>query len=261
MLNLQKIIILARGWRTVRERSLFGLIRLGFIITLAASSITPALAQGASGASAPVAYASVNELNGILASLKTTAAAMQTDVENMRIEKWKTDASNKRQTQANVDSIRRNLQSALPEIMAQVSASPENLAASFKLYRNLDALYDVFGSVVENAGAFGSKDEFQGLSNDMNGVESARRALGERMQKLASAKEDELARLRTEVKTLSAAVPPPPPKKIVVDDTEPAPKKPAAKKKTPKAGTANPTAPAKKPSTNPPATPNSSPNQ
>jgi hypothetical protein len=128
--------------------------------------------------------------------------------------------------------------------MAQVSASPEDLAASFKLYRNLDALYDVFGSLVEAAGAFGSKDDFQSLSNDMTGLESARRSMGERMQKLAGAKEDELARLRTQVKTLSAAAPPPAPKKIIVDDTEP-PKKPAAKKKT---GTANSNAPAKKPS-------------
>jgi hypothetical protein len=216
---------------------------------LAIAGLAPALAQNATGSgapsSAPVAYASVSELNGILGQLKTTASAMQTDVETMRIEKWKTDASTKRQTQANVDSIRRNLQSALPEIVSQVSASPEDLAASFKLYRNLDALYDVFGSVVESAGAFGSKDEFQSLSNDMTGLESARRSMGERMQKLAGAKEDELSRLRLQVKTLTAAAPPPPPKKIIVDDTEP-PKKPAAKKKTTGTST-SPGTPAKKP--------------
>jgi len=62
----------------------------------------------------------------------------------------------------------------------------------------------------------------------MTGLESARRALGERVQKLAASKEDELARLRVQVKKLSAA-PPPPPQKIVVDDTVP-PKKPAKKK-------------------------------
>jgi hypothetical protein len=143
---------------------------------------------------------------------------------------------------ANVESIRRNLQSALPEIIAQLNNSPENLAASFKLYRNLDALYDVFGAVVEAAGAFGSKDEFQDLGNDMNGLERARRAFGERMQKLAAAKEEDLTHLREQVKALTAAVPPPLPKKIVVDDTEPPP--PAAKKKVskPKAKTATPAA-------------------
>lgn len=191
------------------------------------------MAQQASGtpsATQPaVPYASVNELNGILAQVKQTAQNMQADLEKTRIDRWKTDSSTKRQTQANVESIQRNLQSALPDILSQLSNSPEDIAASFKLYRNLDALYDVFGSVVESAGAFGSKDEFQSLSNDMTGLENARRSFGERLQKLATAKEEELTRLRVQIKTLQAA-PPPPPKKIIVDDTEP-PKKPATKKK------------------------------
>jgi hypothetical protein len=178
---------------------------------------------------APVAYTSVSELNGILDPLKQAAESMQADLGKMRIDKWKTDASTKKQTLANIESIQRNLQSALPGTIAQVSNSPEDVGASFKLYRNLDALYDVFGSVVESAGAFGSKDEFQSLGNDMTALEKARRTFGERLQKLTVSKEDELTRLRAQVKTLSAA-PPPPPKKVVVDDTE-APKKPPVKKK------------------------------
>jgi hypothetical protein len=87
----------------------------------------------------------------------------------------------------------------------------------------------------------------------MNGLESARRSFGERMQKLASAKEEELGRLRAQVKTLSAA-PPPPPKKIIVDDTEPA-KKPAKKKTPAKPATTKPSAPAKPPATTPNASP------
>ncbi|MGA9904424.1 MAG: hypothetical protein WBQ39_20970 [Terriglobales bacterium] len=189
-------------------------------------------ASGTSGAQPPVAYASVNELNGILTPLQQTAKNMDADLGRMRIEKWKTDASTKQQTLANVQSIQRNLQTALPEIIAQMNNAPEDVGVSFKLYRNLDALYDVFGSVVESAGAFGSKDEFQSLSNDMNGLESARRAFGERLQKLAASKEEELTHLRAQVKTLTAT-PPPPPKKIVVDDNEP-PKKPPVKKKVTK---------------------------
>lgn len=184
----------------------------------------------ASATQPPVAYASVSELNGILTQLQQTAKNTQSDLGKTHIEKWKTDASTKKQTLATVESIQRNLQSALPDTIAQLNNSPEDLGASFKLYRNLVVLYDYFASVVENAGAFGSKDEFQSLSNDMSGLESARRELGERMQKLATSKEDELTRLRAQVKTLSAA-PPQPPKKIVVDDTE-APKKPAKKKST-----------------------------
>jgi hypothetical protein len=214
--------------RNIVVRSLFG-----FMAVLAPATV--AAQQGASAASGtppPVAYASVSELNGMLAQLQQTAQSMQSDLGKMRIEKWKTGASTKQQTLANVESVQRNLQSALPEIIAQLNNAPEDLGVSFKLYRNLDALYDVFGSVVESAGAFGSKDEFQSLGNDMTGLESARHAFGERMQKLTASKEDELTRLRAQVKTLSAA-PPPPPKKIIVDDTEPPPK-PAVKKKVTK---------------------------
>jgi hypothetical protein len=216
-----------------------GNILVCLIAMLASTDAGAQNTAGAATAAQPVAYASVSELNGILTPLQQTAQSMQSDLGKMRIEKWKTDGSTKKQTLANVESIQRNLQSALPEMLAQVNNSPENLGASFKLYRNLDALYDVFGSVVESAGAFGSKDEFQSLNNDITGLEGARHAFGERVQKLAAGKEDELTHLRAQVKALSAA-PPPPPKKIVVDDTEPA--KPATKPAKKKPATPKPPA-------------------
>ncbi|HUM05459.1 MAG TPA: hypothetical protein VLT90_08355 [Terriglobales bacterium] len=177
----------------------------------------------------PVAYASISELNTILSQVQQTSQNIQTDLDKTRVEKWKVDSATKKDVQGNVESIRRNLQSALPEIVAQLNNAPEDLAASFKLYRNLDALYDVLGPVVESAGAFGSKDEYQSLSNDISALQSARRSLGDRMQNLASAKEGELARLRSQIKAMQSAPAPAPPKKVVVDDTEP-PKKPVKKK-------------------------------
>jgi hypothetical protein len=228
--------------------ALFVAISTGAIVVAQTSSAQTLLAQSSggpnAGAQAPVPYASVNELNGIIGPLQTTTQSALADLGKMRIEKWKTNANTKQETLGNVESIQRNLQTALPEIITKVNASPENLEASFQLYRNLDALYDVFESVVESAGAFGTKEEFQSLSNDMTGIETARRSFGERLQKLTASKEAELTNLRAQVKTLSAA-PPPPPKKVVVDDTEPD-KKPAPKKKTtpakPKPATTNPPA-------------------
>lgn len=217
-----------------------------FFIALVSTAPTKAGAQDATAAPPPVAYSSVSELSGILTDMQQTAQSMQADLTKLRIDKWKTDGSTKRQTQGNVDSLKRNLQSALPDLIAQLNGAPEDVAASFKLYRNLDALYDVFGSVVESAGAFGSKDEFQSLSNEMSGLENARRSLGERVQKLTESKEAELKRLRGQVKTL-AATPPAPPKKTVIDDTDNT-KKPPAKKKATKPKTATP-------ATAPPPTP------
>lgn len=193
----------------------------------------PAAGPGNAGqqGGSPVSYASVAQLNGMLGQLESTSKSTQTDLSKLRIEKWKTDSAMKKQALENVDSIQRNLQGALPEIIGQLRAAPEDVPASFKLYRNLDALYDVLGSVVESTGAFGSRDDLQSLSNDLNSFETTRKQLAERIETLSASKEAEIVRLRTELKTAQAAIPAAPPKKVIVDDTAPA-KKPAAKKKS-----------------------------
>ncbi len=185
---------------------------------------------GISGQGQPVSYTSVTQLNGMLQQLEDMSKATQADLVKLRIERWKASGSDKKQALGNVDSIQRNLQGALPGIIAQLRAAPEDLPATFKLYRNLDALYDVLGSVAESAGAFGSKDDLQSLSNDLSGFEGTRKQLAERIENLSSAKEAEILRLRSDLKTAQAAIPATPPRKIVVDDNEP-PKKPTAKKK------------------------------
>ena len=178
----------------------------------------------------------------MLAQLEESSKSTQADLAKLRIERWKTDGNSKKQTLANVDSIQRNLQGALPEIIAQLRAQPEDLPTTFKLYRNLDALYDVVGVVVEGTGAFGSKDDFQSLSNDLTTFEDTRKQLAKRIESLSSAKEVEIVRLRADLKTAQAAIPAAPPKKVVVDDNEP-PKKPVVKKKKPKPATPSTTAP------------------
>lgn len=194
-----------------------------------ASEIQKYSVQGQPSAS-PVSYASLTQLNGMLAQLEAASKNTQSDLVKLRIEHWKTDGGTKRQSLSNVDSIQRNLQGALPEIISELRNAPEDVPASFKLYRNLDALYDVLGSVVESTGAFGSKDDLQSLSNDLNAFETTRKQMADRIENLSSAKEAEIVRLRADLKTAQAAIPAPPPKKTVVDDNEP-PKKPVVKKK------------------------------
>jgi hypothetical protein len=117
-------------------------------------------------------------------------------------------------------------------MLGDLKNSPENVALTFKVYRNLDALYDVMSSVVESAGAFGNKEEFQSLSKDLGALEDSRRAFADRMDKIATAKETELGQLRVALQNARAAIPP---KKTVVDDTAPPAKKPVPRKKpTPK---------------------------
>jgi hypothetical protein len=220
---------------------------LPFLIATATAQVAPSPAPAASAP--PVPYASVSQLNLMLSQLEQVAQATQVDLAKLRIEKWKTDSNTKRGTQADVESIQRNLQMALPEIIGQLRASPENISATFKLYRNLEALYDVFGPVVESAGAFGSKDEYQSVQNDFSALERSRRSLAERMETLASTKEGELTQLRTQVRDLQTAAPAAaPPKKVIVDDTEP-PKKPPKKKSATKSTKPSTSATTQKPST------------
>jgi hypothetical protein len=234
------------NWKSISS------VVLPFFLLSASLSTAQAAPKGQAAAGPPVSYSSVSQLNMLLSQVEQAAQATAVDLARLRIERWKTDSATKRQTQSNVESVQRNLQNALPEIINQLRASPEDLTATFKLYRNLDVLFDVFGSLVESAGAWGSKDEFQSLSNDLGALETARRSLAERMENLTTSKEAELAHLRAQVKM--SASPPTPSKKVIVDDTEP-PKKPAPKKRTPK--TTKPATPP--PTQQPQTTPQSQP--
>lgn len=182
---------------------------------------------------APVSYGSSEQLNQLLARLDQASQSAQLDLAKLRVEKWKADSGTKRQTQESVDSITRNLRDALPGITGDLRKSPESLASTFKLYRNLEALYDVFRSVTESTGAFGSKDDFQSLQNDLDGLEAVRRGFADRIEGLAVTKQSELDGLRAQAQKAQAAVASEPPKKTVVDDTAP-PKKVVKKKSVPK---------------------------
>jgi hypothetical protein len=197
-----------------------------------------------SSQSGPVSYASVTQVNGLLSQLEATSKTTQSDLVRLRIERWKADGSYKKQSLNNVDSIQRNLQGALPEMIEKLRGAPDDLSATFKLYRNLDALYDVLGSVVESTGAFGAKDDFQALSNDLSGFEGTRKQIAERIENLAASKEAEIGRLRTDLKAAQAAIPAVPPKKTVVDDNEPAKKPPVKKKPVAKPATPSTAKPA-----------------
>jgi len=204
---------------------------LPVLLAAATAQVSP---SSPAAAGAPIPYASVSELNLLLSQLEQNSQTVGANLSRLRVERWKTDGNTKRGAQGDIDSIQRNLQSALPEMIAQLRNSPENLAATFKLYRNLNALYDVFSSVVESAGAFGSKDDYQALQNDLDALDRSRRSFADRMETLSNGKDAELVQLRTQLRAAqAAAVVAAPPRKVVVDDTEP-PKKTVKKKPAPK---------------------------
>ncbi|HXZ26966.1 MAG TPA: hypothetical protein VEG08_03095 [Terriglobales bacterium] len=184
-------------------------------------------APAAAAVSAPATAAPSDQL---LRPIEQATLATLQDLGALRIDKWKTDGSSKDALQQQSAALQRNLAAALPELVKQVRAHPDDLAASFKLYRNLNALYDVLAPLAEAAGRVGPQGDSQSLVQDASAFDRARRAFADRLEVLATARDAEIARLR-------AQAPPPPkpaaPKKIIIDDTKPAAKsKGAAKKKT-----------------------------
>ena len=74
----------------------------------------------------------MTQLNGMLAQLEASSKSTQADLAKLRIERWKTDSNSKKQMLANVDSIQRNLQGALPEIIAQLRGAAGRPADHFQ---------------------------------------------------------------------------------------------------------------------------------
>jgi hypothetical protein len=161
----------------------------------------------------------VQALNDLLNRVQTSSQKSDEDVSRLRVDKWKTDAATRQQSQASVDSIRRNLTNAVPDLIQRIQASPSSLNANFRLYRNMNALYDTFSALVETTGAFGPKDHYELLAVDIAQLDKLRRDLAERVDLLAGANDAELARLRAQVAAMVTKPAPAP--KIVVDDEKP----------------------------------------
>src|ERR1022692_2158795 len=220
------------------ERKMNIRLSLLYVLLVGATALaqSPANSPAAStGEHAPsVGSATTVSMLPDLDRLRAVASQATLDLGHLRIDKWKADGPSKQQAQANTDSVQRNLTSALPVLLDAIRAAPQDLGAEFKLYRNLNALYDVFASLTEATGAFGPKNDYQALAQQLEAIDSVRRNLGDALEQLTSSTQSELVQLRTQVRAYQRAAAAAPPKKVVVDDTQPA-KKTVHKKKKPAA--------------------------
>ena len=160
----------------------------------------------------------------LLRQMRASAQKSDTDVAHLRLEKWKVDAVTRQQMQASVESIRRNLSYAMPDLLQRIEASPGSLNANFRLYRNLNALYDTFSALVESAVAFGAREQYEPLTADITQLDRFRHQMAERTDLLAGNNDVELARLRARLATSTTGAKPAT-KVVVNNDDSPKPKK------------------------------------
>jgi hypothetical protein len=164
------------------------------------------------------------DLGLIISQIQRVALATNGDLGKLRIEKWKADSDQKQQMQKVVNSLQRNITYAIPGLVADVQSTKGNVSSTFKLYHNLNVVYEFLSSLAEAAGAYGKKDEYEPLVNDATALDSARQNLSSYIEHAANSYEASL-RARQEAAAAAAQKPAP---KVIVDD-EPPPKKSARK--------------------------------
>jgi hypothetical protein len=196
------------------------------------------------------------DLNSTLSDLDRASQAMQNDIANLHVEKWKSgwttgflkDGSHKEQAQHAAGSLQRNLSAALPGLIHDVQSSRGSIASSFKLYDDVTLLCETLDSLITASERAGRKNDAAPLEDDYSALARVRRSLAAYIQQSAATWET-----RGKLPAVSFAAPPTRPpsrqmssssspqivttdqgvKKIIIDDTVPE-KKPApapAKKK------------------------------
>lgn len=185
------------------------------------------------------------DLTGVLAQVQQATSSANLNIAKLRIEKWKTDSDQKKQMQQVADSLQKNISNAVPGLIADVQNSRGSVLASFKLYHNLNVVYEFLVSLAEAAGAFGKKEEYEPLAADATALDSARQNLSIYIEQAANRLENApRAAANTQPQQASQV---PGRKVVVIDDEDTPPKKPrkssskSSKKKTSAPASASPT--------------------
>lgn len=171
----------------------------------------------------------VSGVDPVLARIQQASQATNDDLARLRIERWKTEPDQKAELQKIADSVRRNISNAVPDLIKEVQSSKGSVSSTFKLYHNLNILYEYLNVLAESAGNFGKTEEYGPLSRDATALDAARQDLSNYIEQAAVTLEVKAAR------PVATPAPPPPPQKIVVDDTPVKTATPKKKKTSPPA--------------------------
>lgn len=185
------------------------------------------------------------DLNAIVLQVQQAASSASMNIGKLRIEKWKTDSGQKQQLQQIADSLQKNIANAMPGLINDVSGSKGSALASFKLYHNLNVLYEFLSGLADAAGSLGKREEYEPLAADAAAIDTARLNLStyieQTVAKLESANRQQAGITPSQSHQQGTIVPGR--KVVVIDETDPPPAKKRAKPTKKKASTP-PAAPA-----------------
>jgi hypothetical protein len=195
------------------------------------------------------------DLNAIVLQIQQATGSASIDIGKLRIEKWKTDSGQRQQLQQVADSLQKNIANAVPGLVNDVQSSRGGVVASFKLYHNLNVVYEFLSSLADAAGGLGKREEYEPLEKDAAALDTARQNLSIYIEQAAVKLE---AANRSPAGTMPVQGHPgtvvPGKKVVVIDDSDPPPPKKRAKS-TKKKASNPPTATAPAPPTQSAVTP------
>jgi len=169
-------------------------------------------------------------VSDILTQVQKATSSASANIGHLRIDRWRTDSDQKQQLQQIAESLQRNIANAVPGLINDVQTSKGGVLASFKLYHNLNVVYENLSYLADVAGSLGKKEEFEPLAADAASLESARGNLSTYIEQTATKLETAYVQLNADAQARQAAAANPP-KTVVIDEDDPPKKKakPAAK--------------------------------
>jgi hypothetical protein len=203
------------------------LLQVIFLMTGSCMAFAVQSPAGPPPATVPLASASAI-MQPALDTLQQTLGALRT-------EKWKTSGAVREGTEANINSIHRDLEDTLPPLLAAADGAPNSVTQQLPAFRNIEALYDVLLRITEAGRGAAPSQQVAALEDARARLEDARRVLGDRLQATAVTQEQRVHTLQAAVRAIPpppipVVCPPPPPvkkrrprKKPVVKKLAPAP--------------------------------------
>ena len=179
------------------------------LVLLALNSSQVALqAQTPASQTAPAPSTSSTQTSATASSILNPAiSTLQAALDGIRVEKWKASTSVREDTEANISSVRRDLESTLPPLLVTADGAPDSVAEVLPAFRNIEALYDVLLRIAAVARLAAPAQQSAALEQAMSSLESARRTLGDQLQGAALNQDRKVYALQASLR----AVPPPAP--------------------------------------------------
>jgi hypothetical protein len=125
----------------------------------------------------PSPQISAPRLDAVLTQIQKATLSMNSNLAKLRIEKWRTDPDQRAQLQKLANSLQRNITFAVPGLMNDVQNSRGSVSSTFKLYHNMNVVYEYLNSLTDAAGSLGRREEYEPLAEDASALDSARESL------------------------------------------------------------------------------------